>query len=424
MRIVVREDRRAPVVVSMVWYRAGSIDEVNGLTGLAHVTEHMMFRGTRRLPDGEFSRRVAQLGGRDNAFTGRDYTAYHQQLSAKDLATVIELEAERMSNLAVAPDLFAKEMQVVMEERRWRTDDRPRSALFEQLYATAFTAHPYRTPVIGWMNDLENLTAEDARDFHRRWYAPNNAVLVVVGDVEAEQVFRLANRHFGRLSARTMPRRAPQSEPEQKGTRRVVFQGPAQTAFLMLGFHVPVLRDAERDWEPYALEVLESVLDASDVARLPRALVRESRIAGSVDASYEKMQRGPGLFVITAAPSEGRSVVELEAAIRAEIARVVREGITPEELARAQTQLVAQHMFQKDSMFTQANLIGVAEMVGHSARVVERFAPRIRAVTVEQVRDVARRFLIDERMTVAVLEPQPAAQRKAVLPPRDSRHVD
>ncbi|MBC7781754.1 MAG: insulinase family protein [Proteobacteria bacterium] len=424
MKIVVREDRRAPVVASMIWYRVGSVDEVNGLTGLAHVTEHMMFRGTRRLPDGEFSRRVAQLGGRDNAFTGRDYTAYHQQLSAKDLAAVIELEAERMAGLVIAPDTFAKEMQVVMEERRWRTDDRPRAALFEQLYATAFTAHPYRTPVIGWMNDLENLTADDARDFYRRWYAPNNAVLVVVGDVDAEQVFRLAQRHFGRLPARAMPRRSPQSEPEQKGIRRVTLQAPAQTPFLMLGFHVPALRDGERDWEPYALEVLESILDASEAARLPRALLRESRIAGSVDASYDKMQRGPALFVITAAPSEGRGVGELESAIRAELARVTREGVSAEELVRAQTQLVAQHMFQRDSMFTQATQIGVAEMVGHSARVVDRFVPRIRAITAEQVRDVARRFLVEERMTVAVLEPLNVPTRRPSLPPKELRHVD
>ena len=424
LKVVVREDRRAPVVVSMVWYRVGSIDEVNGLTGLAHVTEHMMFRGTRRLPDGEFSRRVAQIGGRDNAFTGRDYTAYHQQLSAKDLGTVLELEAERMANLAMQPEVFAREMQVVMEERRWRTDDRPRAALFEQLYATAFSAHPYRTPVIGWMNDLENLTIDDAREFYRRWYAPNNAVLVVVGDVDSEQVFRLANRHFGRLAARPLPRRSPQVEPEQRGTRRVTLQGAAQSPFLMLGFHVPVLRDAERDWEPYALEVLEALLDASEVARLPRALVRDYRVASSVAASYEKFQRGPGLFVVSASPSEGRSVAELEAAIRGEIARVVREGIAAEELARAQTQLVAQHLFQQDSMFTQASRIGQAEIVGHSARVFDRFVVRTRAVTAEQVREVARRYLIDDRMTVAVLEPLGVAQRKPSLPPKDARHVD
>jgi zinc protease len=424
MKIVVREDRRAPVVASMVWYRVGSIDEVNGLTGLAHVTEHMMFRGTRRLPDGEFSRRVAQLGGRDNAFTGRDYTAYHQQLSAKDLGIVLELEAERMANLVVAPEIFAKEIQVVMEERRWRTDDRPRSALFEQLYATAFTAHPYRTPVIGWMNDLENLTADDVRDFYRRWYSPNNAVLVVVGDVEAEQVFRLAQRHFGRVERRALPRRSPQSEPEQRGMRRVTLQAPAQSAFVIMGFHAPALRDGERDWEPWALEVLEAVFEAGDLARLPRALVRESRVASSVDVGYEKLQRGPAMFTISAAPSDGRSPAELETAIRGEIARLVRDGITAEELARAQTQLVAQHLFQQDSMFAVATQIGVAEMAGHGARAVERFVPRIRAVTAEQVRDVARRFLVEERMTVAVLEPLPAGARKPVTPPKDLRHAD
>jgi zinc protease len=424
MKIVVREDRRAPVVTSMLWYRVGSIDETKGQTGLSHVIEHMMFRGTRRLADGEFSRRVAQLGGRDNAFTGRDYTAYHQQLAANQLGAVIELEAERMANLVMQPEVFAREMQVVMEERRWRTDDRPRAALAEQLYATAFTVHPYRVPVIGWMSDLERLTIEDAREFHRRWYAPTNAVLVVVGDVDAERVFRMANRHFGRIAARPLPRRSPPAEPEQRGMRRVVFQGAALSPFLMLGFHVPVLRDADRDWEPYALEVLESVFDASEVARLPRVLVRESRVAGSVDASYEKYQRGPGLFVVSAAPGEGRSVAELEAALRAEVGRVARDGISAEELARAQNQLVAQHLFQQDSLFTQASRIGHAEMTGHSARVFDRFAARTRAVTAEQVREVARRYLVEDRMTVAVLEPIATGQRKPSLPPRDARHVD
>jgi len=329
-----------------------------------------------------------------------------------------------MSGLQVVADVFAREMQVVIEERRWRVDDRPRALLSEQLHATAFVLHAHSTPVIGWLSDLENLTADDVREFHRRWYAPNNAVLVVVGDVDAEQVFRLAGRHFGRLPARTLPRRIPEPEPAQNGTRRVVAQGPAQSALLMLGFQVPALRDAARDWEPYALEVLETVLDAGDAARLPRALMRESRLAGSVDASYDKLQRGPALFVISAAAGEGRPVADLEAAIRAEIARLVRDGISADELSRAQTQLVANHMFQQDSMFHQATRIGIAEMSGHPAAVVDRFPARIRAVTAEQVRDVARRYLTEARMTVAVLEPQPHATRRPSLPPRDARHLD
>ena len=423
LKVIVREDRRAPVVASMVWYRAGSIDEANGLTGLAHVTEHMMFRGSRRLADGEFSRRIAQLGGRDNAFTGRDYTAYHQQLVARELATALDLEADRMAGISVSPELFAREMQVVMEERRWRTDDRPRAALAEQLYASAFTIHPYRTPVIGWMTDLENLTPDDVRDFHRRWYAPNNAVLVVVGDVDAAEVFRLAQRSFGGLARRALPRRNPQAEPEQRGARRVVLQAPAQSPFLMLGFQVPALRDAERDWEPYALEVLEWLLDSGDAARLPRTLVRESRVAASVDAGYEKYMRGPGLFVLTAAPAEGRTVGELEAALRAEIARIAREGVGADELARAQTQVIANHLFQQDSMLAQATQIGMAEMAGPGVRAIERFVPRIRAVSVEQIREVVRRYLAEDRMTVAVLDPV-APPRRPAGPARDLRHAD
>jgi len=423
LRVLVKEDHRAPVVVSMVWYVAGSMDEFNGTTGVAHVLEHMMFQGTPNVPPGEFSRRIARAGGRDNAFTSRDYTAYFQTLHRDRLALALELEADRMQALTLGKEEFEREMQVVMEERRWRTDDRPRAALAEQLYASAFSIHPYRAPVIGWMTDLENLTPDDVRDFHRRWYAPNNAVLVVVGDVEAAEVFRLAQRHFGALPRRALPRRKPQVEPEQRGARRVVLQAPAQSPFLMLGFHVPVLRDPERDWEPYALEVLEWLLDAGEAARLPRALVRESRVAASVDASYEKMMRGPGLFVLAAAPGEGRSVSDLEVALRAELARIAREGVGADEVARAQTQVIASHLFQQDAMLAQATQIGMAEMAGPGVRAVERLVTRIRAVTAEQVREVTRRYLVEERMTVAVLDPVAPAKRP-VAPSRDLRHAD
>jgi zinc protease len=213
MRVIVKPDPRAPVAVVMVWYKVGSVDEVNGKTGVAHALEHMMFKGTRAVPAGEFSRIIAAAGGRDNAFTSQDYTGYFEVLQKSHLELAFRLEADRMVNLTLAPEEFAKEIKVVMEERRWRTDDRPRALVYEQLMATALTAHPYRHPVIGWMSDLENMRVEDLRDFYRSWYVPNNAILVVVGDVEPKEVFALAGKHFGTIPARALPERKPQDEP-------------------------------------------------------------------------------------------------------------------------------------------------------------------------------------------------------------------
>lgn len=426
MKVIVREDRRAPVVVSMVWYRVGSVDEVSGTTGLAHVVEHMMFRGTRRRPDGEFSRLVAEIGGRDNAFVSRDFTAFHQQVHRMHLPLLLELEADRMTNLTLSPDAFAKEMQVVMEERRWRTDDRPRALLAERLWATAFSAHPYRHPVIGWMSDLESMTVEDAREFYRRWYAPNNATLVVVGDVDADEVFRLAAQRFGSIPARPLARRRAQTEPPQNGIKRVTLQAPAQLGFGMFGWHAPALRPGSADWEPLALELLEWVLGGNESARLPRALVRDARVASSVDVRYDAAVRGPGFFVIAAAPAEGRSVAEIESVLRATLARLVRDGVDAEELDRARTQIAAQQVFARDSAFFQANQIGRFEKVGLGWRSAEQMLERMRVITAAQVREVAARVLVDDRLTVAVLEPQPHAlpKKQPAGPPPGLRHVD
>ena len=286
MRILVKEDHRAPVVVSMVWYGAGSVDEFSGSTGVAHVLEHMMFKGTAKVPGGEFSRRIARAGGRDNAFTTRDYTAYFQTLHRDRLPLALEMEADRMVNLKLTKEEFEKEIKVVMEERRWRTDDRPHSVMYETLMAVALRAHPYRNPVIGWMNDLQNMSVDDAREWYQRWYAPNNAIRVVVGDVEGEEVQGLARKYFGPIEARALPERKPQTEPEQAGQRRVIVKAPSKLPSIMLAYRVPKLRDPENDWEPYALEVLEGVLDGYEGARLTASLVRGSRLAATAGGHH------------------------------------------------------------------------------------------------------------------------------------------
>ncbi|HQR50607.1 MAG TPA: pitrilysin family protein [Methylophilaceae bacterium] len=407
MKIVVQEDHRSPVVVSQVWYRAGSIDEFNGTTGVAHVLEHMMFKGTRKVPAGQFSRIVAAAGGRENAFTSRDYTVYFQQLEKSRLELSMKLEADRMANLNMSDAEFAKEIQVVMEERRWRTDDKPQAQVGEQLMSATFQTHPYGRPVIGWMNDLEHMKAQDARDWYKRWYAPNNATLVVVGDVDPKQVFRLAQKYFGPLKAQKLPERKPQAEPEQRGERRLVVKAPAKLPYLAMAYHAPSLRDTKNDWEPYALEILAGVLDGNAASRLNRDLVRRDRIAVDVSVGYDAVNRGPALFEFDGTPSEGTSVQDLEIAIRGQIEQLKQDGISEEELQRVKAQVIAADVYQRDSMFYQAMQIGMLEGTGLSWRDLDDYPRRLQAVTAEQVQAAARKYLVDDTLTVAVLDPQP-----------------
>ena len=412
LRVIVREDRRAPTAVHMVWYRAGGMDEVSGTTGVAHVLEHMMFKGTPNVGAGEFSRRVAAAGGRDNAFTSKDYTAYFQQVPKAQLAQMMQLEADRMRHLNLDAGEFAQEIKVVMEERRQRTDDSPHARLGEQLQAVAYQTHPYRVPVIGWMNDLENMTVQDARDWYRRWYAPNNACVVVVGDVDHQAVFKLAQMYYGRVPARALPARKTPDEPEQAGIRRFTLRAEAELPMLIMAYKVPVLRDVENDVDPYALEMLAAVLDGHDAARLTTRLIREQQLAVSAGASYDSLARGPGLFYLSGAPGEGKTRADLEAALRAEIARIAEDGVAPDELARARAQLVAGQVYKLDSMFAQAMEIGQLEAVGIPHRQGRRIIEIFQAVTAEAVQGVARKYFVDERLTVAELDPLPSAQRK------------
>lgn len=407
MRVVVKIDRRAPVAVSQVWYRAGAMDESYGVTGVAHVLEHMMFKGTRDVPAGEFSKRIAAAGGRENAFTSRDNTTYFQTLRKDRLELALKLEADRMVNLVLSPDEFAKEIKVVMEERRLRTDDNPQARLYEALMATAYETHPYRHPVIGWMTDLENMRVEDARDWYERWYTPANATLVVAGDVEPDQVFAWARKYFGVIPARPLPERKAVREREQNGIRQVTVKAPAKLPLVALAWHAPRLTRPAEEWEPYALEILAGVLDGHASARLNQSLVRDQRIATEVGAGFDAISRGSGLFIVDATPAEGHTVAAVQAALKAEIARVVDEGIREPELARVKAQVLAGQVFQQDSLFYQAMQIGDWINVGLDYRDREVRYAGLRGVTAEQVRAVAAKYLVDDRLTVAVLDPLP-----------------
>ncbi|MDR2637250.1 MAG: insulinase family protein [Zoogloeaceae bacterium] len=413
LKVVVKEDHRAPVVAQMVWYRVGSVDEVDGSSGLAHLLEHMMFKGTPKIGAGEFSRRVAAAGGRDNAFTSRDYTAYFQQAPKEKLAEMMALESDRMRHLSVAPEEFAQEIKVVMEERRMRTDDDPQSLLFEQANAVAFQTHPYRRPVIGWMSDLENMTAADAKAWYDAWYAPNNATLVVSGDVEHAAVFRLARQYYGPARARKLPLRRPQAEPEQKGIRRLTVKGPAELPLLLMAWKAPRIEKSGADEladspvDPYALDMLAAILDGHDAARLTRNLVRERRIATGVGASYDSLGRGPSLFYLYGSPLPGQTPEALEEALRGEIADIAQNGVSEAELARAKAQLVAAEIYKLDSVFGQAMEIGMLETLGFSYRDAKAFTARLEQVTVEEVRAAAGKWFADDRLTVGLLVPVP-----------------
>ena len=422
LHVIVKEDHRAPTALQMVWYRTGSIDEKDGSSGLAHALEHLMFKGTKKVAPGEFSRRVAAAGGRDNAFTSRDYTAYYQQVPTRALPEMMMLEADRMANLQIAQKEYDPEIKVVMEERRWRTEDDPTSLVHEALYSMAFQASPYRRPVIGWMDDLEHMHRADAEQWYKTWYAPNNAWLVIAGDVKHEEVFRLAAKYYGGIKPHALPERKPQNEPEQKGIRRVVVKAPAKLPYIALAWKVPKLKDVDHDREPYALEVLSAVLDGNEASRLAKNLVRGQKIAQSAGASYDNTLRGETLFVLDGQPAEGHTIAELETALRGEIKRIQEQGVSAEELARIKTQSIASQVFKRDSVMGQAMEIGSLEVIGMGWRDIDKMLDKVRSVTADQVQAVAKKYFGDDTLTVATLEPQPIDETAAAKKPVVHHH--
>ena len=424
LHVIIQEDHRAPVVVSQLWYRAGSIDEVNGTTGIAHMLEHMMFKGTKDVPDGQFSKLIAAAGGRENAFTAQDYTVFFEQLQKEKLGLALKLEADRMQNLSLTDADFKKENQVVREERRMRTEDQPQALVYENMMSVTFQASPYRRPVIGWMNDIENMTVDDARDWYRRWYIPNNATLVVVGDVSVNQVKQLVTHYFGAIPGRPLPVRKPQVEPAQVGIKRINVKAPAKLPYLLMAYHVPVLRDSVHDWQPYALQVLAGVLDGNEGARLGKELIRNQRIASQAGASYELLARGPGLFLMDGTPTQGRSLAELEAALRAQVQSIVKNGVSENEMKRVKAQVIATDVYQRDSAFYQAMQLGEYVTEGFPVAALTNEVAKIQSISAAQVQAVAGEFLVDDNLTVATLDPQPLTKQTVDTPAIDMHQLN
>ncbi|NOZ10563.1 MAG: insulinase family protein [Gammaproteobacteria bacterium] len=418
LKVIVQPDHRAPVVVSQLWYKVGGSYEPDGFTGISHVLEHMMFKGTDVLKPGEFSRIIAAQGGRENAFTSRDYTAYYQRLEKSRLPISFRLEADRMRNLKITSDEFAKEIKVVMEERRLRTEDKPESLVYERFMRTAYGKSAYGQPVIGWMEDLESMDVGDLQVWYEKWYAPNNATLVVVGDVQPGEVFELAEQYFGKYQPSASPKLKQQFTPQQQ-TRRVSISAPAKVPYLIIGFHVPSVASLSTgpQWEPYALDVLANVLGGGDSSRFSRKLVRGSQIAVQTGVGYDWAARLQTLLMLDANPTPGHSLDEIEQAMLAEISLLKTELVSPQELARIKTQVVASDVYERDSVFYQAMKIGQLETVGLDADLVEAYIERVSAVTAEQVRQVAKKYLVPEAMTVARLNPLPIESKGAVRRP-------
>ncbi len=425
MKVIVKEDHRAPTVAHMVWYKAGSIDEVNGKTGVAHVLEHMMFKGTKKLKPGDFSKQVAAVGGRDNAFTSKDYTAYFQQIEKSHLEKMMALESDRMANLQIREDEFAKEIQVVMEERRLRTDDQASAIVYEQLVAAAFINSPYRNPIIGWMDDLKNMTYHDALEWYQDWYAPNNAVLVVSGDVEPNEVHALAQKYYGAIPAKKIKDRKPQQEIPQIGARRIQVKAPAENPDITFAWKVPKVEPVDiKLIDPYALSVLAGILDGHANSRLNRRLVRDLRLADSVDASYGMTGRGPQLFGISASPAKGKTIADIEKHVRLILNEIRQSGVTDAELNRVKSQLLSAQIYKRDSIFAQAMEIGMSEMNGISWKYLDEILFNIQAVTSSDIQKVVEKYFVDDALTVAILEPQPIKEKNAVAQkmPAGMRH--
>jgi zinc protease len=401
LQVIIREDHRAPVVVSQVWYKVGGVDEPPGQTGLSHALEHMMFKGSEHLEPGQASHLLSSLGASENAMTNRDYTAYYQMLSRDQLPVALELEAERMHLLTLPEDEFVKEIEVIKEERRMRVDDNPNGLAYERFLAQAYTANPYGQPVIGWMHDIERMGIDDLRAWYQQHYVPSNAVLVIVGDVYPETVKPLVERYFGAVPAGDAPEVRKPLELPAPGERSMTLHLDLQLPTLLMGFNVPSLNTVSEPWEVHALRLLGAVLDGGYSARLPSRLERGDAVATSVGTSYDAFTRGDSLFIFSGIPNEARNIdlPQLEEAIWKEIDELKQNPPNADELARVQAQVVAGLVYAQDSIMAQANRIGELEVVGLPWELVDEDTAALQAITPEQISEVARKYLTRERYT-------------------------
>ncbi|MBF0392062.1 MAG: insulinase family protein [Alphaproteobacteria bacterium] len=405
MEVVVIPNHRSPVVSHQVWYRVGSADEPPGKTGIAHLLEHLMFKGTDKVPAGAYSRLVARNGGRDNAFTAFDYTGYYVNVAKDRLELAMTLEADRMVNLRLAEKDVLTERDVVLEERRSRTDNNPSALLNEQVRAALYLNHPYHNPVIGWASEVGSLSRADAEAFYHRWYAPNNAILVVAGDITAAELKPLAEKHYGAIPARTLPERVRNAEPPQVAARRVELRDArVRQPSWSRSYHAPSY-NRDPDGLAYALQVLSEVVGGGATSQIYRSLVVDKELASSAGAWYDPTAIDTSTFGVYVSPRPGVEIAEVERAMEAEVAAILEKGVAPEEIERAKRRLQASAVYARDSLYTGANVLGTGVTTGQSVADIEAWPERIAAVTAGQVAQAARKVLDEKASVTGVLLP-------------------
>lgn len=408
LKLIVREDHRAPVVVSQLWYKVGSSYETPGKTGLSHALEHMMFKGSAKLGPGESSRVLRELGAEENAFTSDDYTAYYQVLASDRLSVAFELEADRLASLRLPPEEFKREIEVIKEERRLRTEDNPSAKAYERFQALAFPASGYHTPTIGWMADLERMTVEELRAWYETWYVPNNATLVVVGDVVPSEVHALAQRYFGSIAQRPLPAAQIPLELSTPGERLLTLHLPTQLPSLMMGFNVPGLATSKNPREVHALRLIGALLDGGYSARLPSRLERGEELVSGAGSSYDAYTRGDSLFVLSATPNvqKGKTLGEVEDGLWRQLDDLKNTPPTSEELARVRAQVIAGLVYERDSVTSQATTIGQLETVGLSWHLMDDELADLSAVTPADIQQAARTYFTRDRVSVTHILPE------------------
>ncbi len=400
LKVLIVEDHKAPTATFQVWYRVGAVNEKIGKTGLSHLLEHMMFKGTSKYGPKTFSQTIQRAGGTDNAFTTREYTAYFELLASDRIGLPIEMEADRMKNLALTPASVLSERDVVMEERRLRYEDDPQNLVHEEVLAAAFKNHPYRWPVIGWMSDLKTLDPEDLIAHYNTYYAPNNAVVVVVGDVNPEDVLLKVRESFGKIPGGPAIKEVKAAEDAQYGEKRVYVKKEAELPYIISVYKVPSIGSEDG----FALDVLAGILSGGKSSRLYNSLVYEKQLALYAWASYEGMYREPFLFYAGATASRGIKMQELEKALLDELEKIKKEPPSEREVQKAKNQIEASFIMEQDSIYMQARTIGTFEMIG-GWRLIDKYLEGVRKVTPEDVRHVAAQYLVADRKTTGILIP-------------------
>ena len=426
LKIVVKEDHRAPVVMTQIWYRVGSADEPLDKGGISHVLEHMMFKGTTDVSSDDYERLIAKFGGVNNAFTSYDYTGYYELFPANRLPLALELEADRMTNLVFDDKAFAKEHQVVMEERRQRTDDNPISKAYESFRLLALPNSPKGESVIGPMSELESITLNDLKDWYKTWYAPNNATLVIVGDVEPTEVLTQVKRYFGELKPSALPKRPAVNQKGFRGYQQVESEQAVQVPVLLMGYNVPSLvsAGANNEKQAYALSLAQDVLDGGLSARLESRLVREQGLLTTVGTSYDLLDRGDGLFLIQATPREGVSLAQAQQAILSEIEKLKTDPIAADEIERAKTNTVTGLVYAQDSMEGQARMIGSLQSIGLDDRLLAKLPTKLDSVTIADIQAASKKYLVKDNLTVMhIIPPKETVNKNKVSQDKMSKEI-